>query len=390
MNYVISDAHIGQYFLSFVSDDYLNKYILSYLDVKSMVCLASISRKHRQIIRKHDIYSQFLKYFIVSDKSIFTILHTICSHGNIEVLACFLAGFQNISDKDLELGLYECAAAGHLKMFQYLEERGIKYHTYTALRKCMVPLRVSSTDLSVDVHSHIDLIRYIARKISYLCSSDFVECALLGHVEIIECLLQTFPKFDVNEMHDFGRYWTIFEVCAVDTDPKMVECLMKRDVKEITINNALMRCAEKGRLDVIKCIIEGSDKRIDCARLIINAAKFGYLDMVQYIVDKYYKSYYYWIHTDLYPDISNALTAAVRKGHLNIVEYLLNSLSKDNIDKYLHHASRKGHLEIVKYLVEMGADPKSNNNWSLSESLKYDHYHVLHYLTGVIIGQNNL
>ena len=53
-----------------------------------------------------------------------------------------------------------------------------------------------------------------------------------------------------------------------------------------------------------------------------------------------------------------ALTWSARKGHLEVVKYLIEAGADihANNDKALNYSALYGHLEVVKYLIEKGAN----------------------------------
>jgi len=79
---------------------------------------------------------------------------------------------------------------------------------------------------------------------------------------------------------------------------------------------------------------------------------------------------------------------AAQKGHLSVVEYLVNQKADINAkDKNdwtpLHYAAQKGHLSVVEYLVNQKADINTkdeDNKTPLHYAARYGHLSVVEYL----------
>ena len=73
------------------------------------------------------------------------------------------------------------------------------------------------------------------------------------------------------------------------------------------------------------------------------------------------------------------LIDAIKKGAQRLKKYLF-LLSLGNINAEFQKASYNGDLEIVKYLVSLGADIRSNNDYTVQWASANDHIQVVKYL----------
>lgn len=101
--------------------------------------------------------------------------------------------------------------------------------------------------------------------------------------------------------------------------------------------------------DVLKCFSEHS-KNIDSINqhTILEAAYDGNLHLIKYL-----------LHMDVVVDRGVLLWLASLKGHLYVVDYLINNGADIHAheDKAIYWASRRGHMEVVEYLIKYDADP---------------------------------
>lgn len=104
--------------------------------------------------------------------------------------------------------------------------------------------------------------------------------------------------------------------------------------------------------------------------LLPYAVNRGYLNLVKYILAKYYLS-----------NIKNSvLIIASECGNMEIVKYIVNSVSTDIISDALVTAAKYGQLETLKYLVTKGGDIHARDNIALVLALLNEHIHIIKYL----------
>ncbi len=114
-----------------------------------------------------------------------------------------------------------------------------------------------------------------------------------------------------------------------------------------------VRLGPRRRIDaqvVMELIEEGADPTADCCRPLVVAAQQGYLEIVELLL-AYPSSAGY---------ILNALWAASKHGHLDVVKFLLKDHDpsdkirrgpSDKIRGVLPVAAMNGHLDVVKFLL---------------------------------------
>ncbi len=154
-----------------------------------------------------------------------------------------------------------------------------------------------------------------------------------------------------------------------------------KDLRKINKSNAkkyLLSGSERGRLDhvIISLMGHGADIHTRDDTALFWASKKGHLDIVRYLVE-------------FKPDGANihalddlALIWASQYGQIDIVRYLISAGANIHAssDGALRYSSINGHLDIVKYLVGLGANIHAENDYALRWASKRDHLEVVKYL----------
>lgn len=83
------------------------------------------------------------------------------------------------------------------------------------------------------------------------------------------------------------------------------------------------------------------------------------------------------------------MRAAVSKGHLNIVKYLVNAGVDITIERNdaIRWACRWGHLDTAKYLIGIGADPMVDDGQTIEWTGRYGYPLVKKYLIDLILNE---
>lgn len=145
-----------------------------------------------------------------------------------------------------------------------------------------------------------------------------------------------------------------------------------------------------GSLEIVKYIMSmvlklGLDPDFVYIRVcLMEAAKGGYLEIVKYLfpynVDSPGQISYF-------SGANKVLEMASVYGHLDIIKYIVSMGEREgediNYSMALQEAARKGHLEIVMYLLEgpvaYRVDIHNQDN-ALRQAIKYNHHDVARYL----------
>lgn len=126
----------------------------------------------------------------------------------------------------------------------------------------------------------------------------------------------------------------------------IVYYLLQEDVNvHAKYDEALRNSAKYGHLDVVVFLIEhGADDENDEA--LFNSASYGHVDVMEYLLSLRYD---YSQYTDL-------LNVSIKKGHVDIVSFLIKNKKIDNYNEALFLAIHYGHLDVVSLLLDNGAD----------------------------------
>ena len=296
-----------------------------------------------------------------------TNLHVASSHGNKAAVEYFSVHlYQGICDIKDQMGrtpLYLACQNGQLKVVKYLvEEQKCDLHTVNHKNQSCIHAAIST--------ERIDLLHYIKR------------------------------KTEINFIH---KVWSVLfhDNTDINSDPLYIACnigqlqIVKHLVKECKYDRKVVRQDEfapihlasfKGHLSIVRFLVEECNYGIDESLDIFGnsplhyAAAGGHLDVIKYCdsnncckyeclqvkqflpynipqcLEKVYTSDI--LNQDLLIPNTTALHCAAAYGHLDSLEYLIGSDSRNaqvrdsNDDTILHVASRTGEIRIVKYIVE--------------------------------------
>lgn len=165
--------------------------------------------------------------------------------------------------------------------------------------------------------------------------------------------------------------WTInAEGCGWNLKQCWLNCLVirfahafkqtnvKEKVKEVP--HLLFDASNVGYLNIVRYLIEEAQVEPTKANISYNsgwtamhhAAYFGHLDIVKYLVEEAKAD-----PTKTNNDGETPLYFAIKRGYLNVVQYLVEHLADpnevdDNAYTMLHDAALYGQIHIVQYLVE--------------------------------------
>ena len=164
---------------------------------------------------------------------------------------------------------------------------------------------------------------------------------------------------------------------------EVIEYLL-RNVQNPHIGDLFWNAAEGG-LEAVKYLRTRYLGFNDYELLVINTAYYGHLDLIRYIVED--------LGTNIARTQDEALVEAAKRGHLPVVEYLVDKgvnvhgipLEDEDAEDYiadapLMEAAANGHLDVVKFLVSRGADIRANNDLAIKEAHLNKHMDVVQYL----------
>jgi len=148
---------------------------------------------------------------------------------------------------------------------------------------------------------------------------------------------------------------------------------------------ALKNASARGHLEIVKLLV-GEDVVFLDSEAFCDAAASGYLPVVQWLKEN-----------NLGWNVAyKAVDLAASKGHLDVVQYLLDECSAGCTHRTMRAAAGNGHLPVVKWLhVQFGDDPSVNlyeagskqqfNTTVMDVAAMNGHLHVLKYLHDVAL-----
>ncbi|MBA2650523.1 MAG: ankyrin repeat domain-containing protein [Legionella sp.] len=202
-----------------------------------------------------------------------------------------------------------------------------------------------------------------------------------GHLAVVQELLKS-ENIDVNlAPGGISPLYRASESGRVD----FVNLLISKGANPNQLNkgiSALNIAVFKGHLDVVrellKCENIDVNQESNGASPLFYAANFGRRDLVNLLISKGASL------NQLTNKLDSPLLIAVQKGHLDVVQELLNN---ENIDvnqapggiSLLCRASEKGHVGIVNLLISKGVNPNQLNNGysALTIAVNRGHFNVV-------------
>jgi ankyrin repeat protein len=293
-----------------------------------------------------------------------------------------LAGAQGrIRLKRLQWALTEAARGNQVAPIQYLMQFHCRNYTHTSTHSCV--------DRALDQaarQGNLDLVKYFIDRGVTRLDSALRQASLRGHVDVVNYLIERGAR-DFNpalEQACAGGHLEVVKLLvaqgtrhpwAMDFAARqghfdIVKYLLDHSDKNGWMINWMYRAirlaVQTGYFDVFKSMITLSTNSREIGRFLGSMAGHGQLEAVKYC-----------LNLDItHDDLEWALTRAARKGHLEVVKYLL-AHGATNVDNGLLAAIQGGHLPIVIYVVQSGA-----TNIELAHHLaqKWHYTHIVTYL----------
>lgn len=181
-----------------------------------------------------------------------------------------------------------------------------------------------------------------------------------GYNEVVKKLLAD-NRIDINIKNNSGR--TAFEIAVEQGHASVVELLLEKTNNQ-QLNNALILAVQKGHINIVEILLEKMTQTFDFAARIkiynealLFAALNGHVDIVKLLIEKGANNF------------EDALTVAVKKQQMQVVNFLLNTenfnngfleeiinillktSSEQDANTILYLAAKKGHIGIVNLLL---------------------------------------
>lgn len=244
---------------------------------------------------------------------------------------------------------------------------------------------------------------------SYQYYNPIRESAIYGHLDVVLYFLELHSTLDLiemvlifswnnNQLHIFEHflnnyfYETTLDFAYKNKCYKAIDRIMIDD-----LSGALCISADYGYFELVKHLIElGVDITPNNFEALSNSAFFGHFDIFKYLFESS-KIYYfndclplifstlnghndisiYLIEKGVNPNNMDALKNIIENNDLELLKFFETNGAKLNNPVYLSFACKKGHINIVEYLIDSGLDINYDNEYALIQACVGNHLEVV-------------
>ncbi len=299
------------------------------------------------------------------------ILQLASSNGSVEVVRCILqkdVEFINSKNKYNCTPLHNAAFSDKIEVVKLLVQNGADANVKQS--NGHTPLHTAAS------YGAYDVVKYLVDKTDKSILNNFKQtplhlAAFKKHIGIVELLVK--KGFSVNAPDKY--FITPFMYAARNGFVNILRCMIESNGECVNFScvgslSALYQSVMKQKLPVVKYLVTNGAE-IDAQNneyeftALHEACWIGNMEIVEYLVDKGADV------TIKEKEGNTPISIAARKGHLEVVEFLLEN---ENIDEGktaevannigntpLMRAASKGHLDVVKILHEAGVNILSKN-----------------------------
>jgi ankyrin repeat protein len=264
------------------------------------------------------------------------------------------------------------ASQGHLHILKYFLRQEVRYSVcgWTLMR--------------VINYNHLRVLRYLVNRRLVFWDTDHQPGTFIRKIACDKLLPMIKYLCSIKQMSRDDLYNGIISA-ADHNQVKVLRFLVKytanpkagiegRYNRRDILNAALRGAATQGHFKALKYLVGLGQTQTYALRHRI--CRGIILRLIQ-VWDQYY--------TPLsdYNDIHYALDAAICRGHLKIVKYLVNHQQASpmyNNDQGVAQAASHGHLVVLKYLLAQGCQPWAQSNRALREAFAQNQYRVVRFL----------
>ena len=308
------------------------------------------------------------------------LLHITCRKGSLEIVKfCVLEKGLDVNSVDLlgRTGLILAARRGHLRIVQFLIERGADIDKQSVNQ---LGFSVTSALTSAAREGHLEVVQCLVKNGAGVNVPDRMGATALtfaasgGHLQIVQNLLDNGADLGVQSSR--GRIALI--EAAGGGHFSVVECLMEKGADVNVMNKhgmtALMFATQNGHLKVVEYLLEkGADVNVQdkqgCTPLMV-AIRRGVEQVVTILLEN-------GAEIEVQSKTGyTALACAAEEGNLQVVQWLaekgadLNVLDKKGETPLIRAAESAQNFEVVKYLVKIGADVGRSENDGINRPKK--------------------
>lgn len=253
--------------------------------------------------------------------------------GHLDFLKMFIEECGVKVDVSNNLLLRAASLNGHADMVQYLLDQGADYTVFNN-----GPLEEAAKN------GHLDVVRVLLDAGADIDAQDgsiLAGAARKGQLAVVNFLLSKGADPTLDEQEALTR-------AAENGHTDVVEILCQQKQIDVTLydNKALSEALDGDHFDCARILLQhGADINFDHGEALRDAAEYNNKEIVAFLLEQ-------GADANAHEDTDTALVMAARKGHLQIVEMLLDAGAKAQMfnGAALTAAEEKEHWDIVAFL----------------------------------------
>lgn len=339
----------------------IDNYLLDFLSLDQLKDYMLISKSTYNLFKKSEYYYE-IKIF--KEKKIKISIENICKYGTLKLLKSY---FKNRTLTNYNYYFTIATRYGHLNIVKYLNSKSLNIKEKNEM------LFLASSE------GHINIIYFLIFYYSYELTQvnwAIYNAATRGHLHMTQFLVSTISKIEDVDL-----------ILGMTSKKGHLDIVRYFILQNFPIKNyfAFEWASKEGRLEVVRYLSFLGNIIIDINCALRAAVKKGHMATVKFLILQ---------GADITDKDNYAINKIAKNGYLSLLQFLISNTPDVSINYnfIIQLASKHGHLNIVRFLISRNVDFTINNNCSVRYAAEYGHLDVVKFLffqNANILSDNN-